>query len=343
MTPVEVAQGEGPVILGLPHTGTAVPAEIFARLNETGRALADTDWHVDRLYDGLLPGATTVRARFHRYVIDANRGPDDASLYPGQNTTGLCPVTDFDGRPIWREGEEPTAEEVAERTAAFHAPYHAALAAEIERVRARHGVAILYDCHSIRSVIPFLFEGTLPDFNVGTADGASCAPAVESLVMSGVRGATGAYLGRERAVQGRVDDAGLRAAGGGGARGADGAGAGDLPRRGGAALDLGRREGGGDAGAPPRHPRDAGARGCRPEGGFMSDGASAARRNVRDVHPPTGPEISAEELADRGADADADEQPRVRTWRRTRTSWWSMAGSGGRRGPGRTSTGSSRR
>ncbi len=189
MTAVEVRQGDGPVILGLPHTGTAVPAAVFARLNETGRTLADTDWHVDRLYDGLLPSATTVRATFHRYVVDANRGPDDASLYPGQNTTGLCPVTDFDGRPIWREGEEPTAEEVAERTAAFHAPYHAALAAEIARVRERHGVAILYDCHSIRSVIPFLFAGTLPDFNVGTADGASCAPAVESLVMSGVRAA----------------------------------------------------------------------------------------------------------------------------------------------------------
>ena len=117
MTPVEVVRGDGPVILGLPHTGTAVPAEIFARLNETGRALADTDWHIDRLYRGLLPGATTVRATFHRYVLDANRGPDDASLYPGQNTTGLCPVTDFDGRPIWREGEEPTAEEIAGRNA----------------------------------------------------------------------------------------------------------------------------------------------------------------------------------------------------------------------------------
>ena len=92
--PVEVVRGDGPVIFGLPHTGTAVPGAIFARLNETGRTLADTDWHIDRLYGGLLPGATTVRATFHRYVIDANRGPDDASLYPGQNTTGLCPVTE---------------------------------------------------------------------------------------------------------------------------------------------------------------------------------------------------------------------------------------------------------
>jgi formiminoglutamase len=139
--------------------------------------LADTDWHVERLYDGLLPGATTVRATFHRYVVDANRGPDGASLYPGQNTTGLVPVTDFDGLPIWDAA--PDAADVADRTARFHAPYHAALAAEVERVKSLHGAAILYDCHSIRSRIPYLFEGTLPDFNIGTDSGATCDPRVE--------------------------------------------------------------------------------------------------------------------------------------------------------------------
>lgn len=173
----EVFQGDSPIILGLPHTGTHVPADIRAKLNPRGQELADTDWHIEKLYDGLLPGATTVRALFHRYVIDANRGPDDASLYPGQNTTGLVPLTDFDGAPIWLE--EPSADEIAARKATYHAPYHAALAAEIARVKARHGVAILYDCHSIRSHIPFLFEGTLPDFNIGTDSGRSCAPAIE--------------------------------------------------------------------------------------------------------------------------------------------------------------------
>jgi len=176
--PVEVVRGESPLILGLPHTGTHLPEAIRAKLNARGRILADTDWHIERLYDGLVPGATTVRATFHRYVIDANRGPDDASLYPGQNTTGLVPVTDFDGEPIWTE--EPTAAEIAERKANFHAPYHAALAAEIERVKARHGVAILYDCHSIRSHIPFLFEGVLPDFNIGTNNGATCDARIEA-------------------------------------------------------------------------------------------------------------------------------------------------------------------
>jgi N-formylglutamate deformylase len=178
MTPVEVIHGDGPVVLGMPHTGTWLPEEIRARLNARGQELSDTDWHIDRLYKGLLPGVTTVRATFHRYVIDANRSPEDESLYPGQNTTGLVPTTDFDGAPIWTT--EPNKAEIAERMAGYHQPYHAALRAELERIRAKHGVAILYDCHSIRSHIPFLFEGTLPDFNIGTAGGATCDPRIEA-------------------------------------------------------------------------------------------------------------------------------------------------------------------
>lgn len=175
MSVFETRQGTSPVILAFPHTGTDVPADIWARLNDNGRKLADTDWHIHKLYDGLLAGATTVRATFHRYVIDANRDPEGASLYPGQNTTALVPTTDFDGQAIWKDGEEPTEQDIAFRVGTFHAPYHAALKAEIERVKAIHGVAILYDCHSIRSHIPFLFEDTLPDFNIGTNAGASCA------------------------------------------------------------------------------------------------------------------------------------------------------------------------
>ncbi len=180
MNPVEVHQGSSPVILGLPHTGTHVPEAIKARLNEQGQLLTDTDWHVHRLYDGLLDGVTTVRATFHRYVIDANRDPSGESLYPGQNTTTLVPLTDFDNRPIWREGEEPTEQDVRHRVDAFHRPYHAALEAEIARVKALHGVAILYDCHSIRSHCPFLFEGQLPDFNIGTNHDKTCAPEIET-------------------------------------------------------------------------------------------------------------------------------------------------------------------
>jgi N-formylglutamate deformylase len=179
MTPVDVIHGGGPVILGQPHGGTFVPDAIAARLNENGLALADTDWHISRLYDGLCSGASVVKANFHRYVIDANRGPDDASLYPGQNTTGLVPLTDFDGKSIWKDGVEPNAAEVASRIAEWHQPYHAALEAEIARVKSIHGFAILFDCHSIRSRIPFLFEGTLPDFNIGTNNGVTCDSAIE--------------------------------------------------------------------------------------------------------------------------------------------------------------------
>ena len=175
---IEVTRGSGPIVLGLPHTGTDLPDDARARLNARGRALADTDWHIHRLYDGLLEGVTTVRTPIHRYVIDANRAPDGESLYPGQNTTGLVPETDFDGRAIWRE--PPSADDIARARAAFHAPYHAALAAEVARVRAAHGVAILYDCHSIRSRIPFLFDGRLPDLNIGTDLGRTCAPAIEA-------------------------------------------------------------------------------------------------------------------------------------------------------------------
>lgn len=180
MTPVEVVQGDGPVVLGLPHTGTFVPDDIMARLTPLGRTLSDTDWHIHRLYDGLLEGATTVRATFHRYVIDANRPPSGESLYPGQNTTGLVPLTDFDGKPLWQD--PPDAAEIARRRATCHDAYHAALAAELERVRDRHGIAVLYDCHSIRSRIPYLFDGVLPDFNIGTNHGATCAPDIEAAV-----------------------------------------------------------------------------------------------------------------------------------------------------------------
>ena len=179
MEPVEVVRGAGPLILGMPHGGTHVPEEIEARLNAEGRTLRDADWRIDALYDGLLPDATIVRATFHRYVIDANRDPSGASLYPGQNTTGLVPLTNFDGAPIWEAGREPDETGIARRLAEFHQPYHEALAAEIARARALCGVAILYDCHSIRSRIPNLFEGELPDLNIGTYDGKSCDLLVE--------------------------------------------------------------------------------------------------------------------------------------------------------------------
>ena len=192
MRPVEVWQGAGPIILGQPHGGTFVPTDILARLNDRGRQLTDTDWHINRLYDGLLTDMTVVQATFHRYVIDANRDPLGGLLYPGQNSTSLCPTTDFDGLPIW--DQPPDAAEIDQRRGQFHAPYHAALAAEVARVKAVHGVAVLFDCHSIRSQIPFLFAGPLPLYNIGTNDGATCAPAVADAVFARCSAAGDAVL-----------------------------------------------------------------------------------------------------------------------------------------------------
>jgi formiminoglutamase len=191
MSFLEITRGESPVVLGLPHTGTDLPDGIGDALNDRGRAIADTDWHIHDLYEGLLEGVTSVRTRIHRYAIDVNRDPSGESLYPGQNTTGLCPVTDFDGQPIYRDGHTPDGAEIERRRRAYHAPYHAALRAELERVKATHGFAVLYDCHSIRSRIPFLFDGTLPDFNIGTNNGRTCDPSIEAPVLDRCTAADG--------------------------------------------------------------------------------------------------------------------------------------------------------
>lgn len=183
MSFLDIHRGDSPLILGLPHTGTDVPEDIARHLNDTGKALADTDWRIHELYADLVPDVTTVRTPIHRYVIDVNRDPDGVSLYPGQNTTGLCPVTDFDGRDIYLPGKAPQPDEVVERRKRYHAPYHAALASELDRVHARHGFAVLYDCHSIRSRVPFLFDGLLPDFNIGTNNGTTCDAAIERSVV----------------------------------------------------------------------------------------------------------------------------------------------------------------
>ncbi|MBX3580474.1 MAG: N-formylglutamate deformylase [Rhizobiaceae bacterium] len=201
MSFVEFSPGTSPVILAFPHTGTLVPDDIADRLNGEGKKLRDTDWHIHLLYGGLLPNATTVRATFHRYCIDANRDPTGASLYPGQNTTSLVPLTDFDNQPIWKDGRQPTEAETSERIAFYHRPYHAALEAEIARVKALHGIAVVYDCHSIRSRCPFLFDGVLPDFNIGTDNGRTCAPEIQRAVVdicSNAQGYSSVLNGRFR-------------------------------------------------------------------------------------------------------------------------------------------------
>jgi len=180
---VNLTLGNTPLLLAQPHGGTGIPGDIYARLNDNGRAIADTDWHISRLYADLIDNVTIVSTSIHRYVIDANRGPEDESLYPGQNTTGLCPTTTFDGVDIYREGEQPSTDEIADRQRQFHQPYHDALNKQLERLHQKHGYALLYDCHSIRSEVPYLFDGKLPDFNIGTNNSTTCDSKIEAAVV----------------------------------------------------------------------------------------------------------------------------------------------------------------
>jgi len=176
---LEIQRGRAPLLVSFPHTGTGIPAGIEARLASRWLARKDADWWVHRLYRMARDfDATTVRTTISRTVIDVNRDPTGASLYPGRATTELCPLATFDGEPLYVAGGKPDAAEIAARRERYFEPYHAALAAEIERLREEHGLVVLYDAHSIRSRIPRLFEGTLRHFNIGTHDGRSCDPAL---------------------------------------------------------------------------------------------------------------------------------------------------------------------
>ena len=177
-------RGSAPLLVSLPHDGTLVPSDIEARLAPSARRVPDTDWHVSRLYAFAKElGASLIVPRYSRYVVDLNRPPDDTSLYPGQNTTGLCPIVQFSGEGIYRNGDEPSADEIQARVRLYWRPYHDALAAEVARIKTQHGRAIVWEGHSIRSIVPFLFDGTLPDLNLGTANGASCSPDLQRRLM----------------------------------------------------------------------------------------------------------------------------------------------------------------
>jgi N-formylglutamate deformylase len=174
-------RGTAPLFVSLPHDGTELPEAIAERVTPSARRVPDTDWHVSRLYAFAREiGASMIVPRYSRYVVDLNRPPDNASLYPGQNTTGLCPVVQFSGEPVYKAGAEPSNTEIAGRVETYWRPYHAALAAELARIRATHGRVVLWEGHSIRSVVPFLFDGQLPDFNLGTSGGSSCSVALQS-------------------------------------------------------------------------------------------------------------------------------------------------------------------
>jgi N-formylglutamate deformylase len=182
---LSIERGSAPLIVSMPHTGTEIPADFEGQFHSPWLARKDTDWWVDRLYDfapGL--GATVVCTSISRSVIDVNRDPSGKSLYPGQNTTELCPTTTFDGEPLYRDGQTSNGSEIADRRLLYFNPYHGAIRSELARLRNAHRKVVLFDAHSIRSNIARLFEGELPHFNIGTNSGTSCAPPLSHAVDS---------------------------------------------------------------------------------------------------------------------------------------------------------------
>lgn len=173
------SEGTGPLVVSMPHVGTRLPDECAAAYNPVGQSVCDTDWHIDRLYDFLGElDATILAAHWSRWAIDLNRAPDGAALYPGSFETGLCPTQTFTGQPIYHDGREPDDAEMSRRLEAYWRPYHHQLDQALETAKARHGYAVLLDAHSIVGECPKLFEGRLPDINIGTNSGRSCAPAI---------------------------------------------------------------------------------------------------------------------------------------------------------------------
>lgn len=179
--------GELPLLISVPHDGCHIPADVRSRMTSAGLAIPDTDWHVAELYDFARDlGASMLIANYSRYVIDLNRAATDEGLYPGQLVTGLCPEQTFAGEEIYSRGGV-TVDEKAARIIRYWQPYHACIESTLTAIRARHGYALLWDAHSIPSVVPRLFEGQLPELNIGTNSGLSCAAPIEAAVVDAAK------------------------------------------------------------------------------------------------------------------------------------------------------------
>jgi N-formylglutamate deformylase len=192
--------GTAPLLVSVPHAGTAIPEDVAAQLVPRAREVEDADWHLDRLYAFVKDlGASLLVPRFARYVVDLNRPPENTPMYPGRNNTELCPTRFFSGEPLCPDGRAPGDAEVRRRVATYWRPYHVALASELVRLQGLHGHVALLDGHSIQAELPWLFEGRLPDLNLGTADGSSCAPALRDRLA----GVLAAHTAHSHVVDGR--------------------------------------------------------------------------------------------------------------------------------------------
>jgi N-formylglutamate deformylase len=177
MEPYVFTAGDAPVLVSMPHSGVFIPPLLQARMTPAALDVPDTDWHLPQLYDFLDDlGIGTIRATHSRYVIDLNRNPSGQPLYPGANNTELCPTSSFSEAPLYRPGEQPDKAEIEERRTAVWQPYHGRIADELAAMRKRHGVAVLWDAHSIRSEVPRFFQGRLTDLNLGSGGGTAASP-----------------------------------------------------------------------------------------------------------------------------------------------------------------------
>lgn len=175
----EFYQGTRPILISMPHNGSQIPEEISSQMQPDALRSVDTDWYLDRLYQFAIDnGCYCINPTFSRYVIDLNRPEDDENLYPGQDTTGLCPTTQFSRAAIYKEGYQPNEDEVARRVEHYWRPYHNQLQSVLERIREKFGAALLFEAHSIKSVVPRFFDGVLADFNFGNNNQLSCSPAL---------------------------------------------------------------------------------------------------------------------------------------------------------------------
>jgi len=172
----KLIKGSVPLLISMPHNGEQIPQDIADNMTELAKTVPDTDWHKDKLYDfAKALGAYIIMPTYSRYVIDLNRDPDGVDLYPGANSTELCPTTAFDLSPLYIAGREPSSDEISNRIKHYWQPYHDEISQTIAEMKAKFGQAVLLEAHSILSHVPRFFEGQLPDFNFGTANGESCS------------------------------------------------------------------------------------------------------------------------------------------------------------------------
>ncbi len=175
-TSYTLTKGQVGVLISMPHNGQAIPDDIANTMTENGKSVADTDWYMDKLYDfSQQLGAYTLVPKYSRYVIDLNRSTTNENLYPGANSTELCPTSAFDLSPLYLTDQQPTQDEINRRITLYWQPYHQAIQNTLAEMKQQYKQVILLEAHSILSHVPRFFEGQLPDFNFGTVDGKSCS------------------------------------------------------------------------------------------------------------------------------------------------------------------------